>query len=138
MAEIPPSLGPEGYKFYLTAKVFDFLHRIAGVVLYLGLAYFSYLSVVELAGKVTIANFFLQYIADSKESRGWLWVVIRALPWVLAISCTAWAMLERYLRKKTVESMQGRIKQLELRLDPGRSTSTLTNQGDTNPRDASI
>jgi hypothetical protein len=53
----------------------------------------------------------------------------------LAGSATAWAVLERQLRLRKVETMQGHIKRLETILDPARSSSGLTTRGLTNPGD---
>ncbi|NNN05834.1 MAG: hypothetical protein HKL90_08020 [Elusimicrobia bacterium] len=64
-------LGQAEFRFYLTARIFDAIHRLAGVVLYLGLAYIGFLTVRELAGKTTVANFLLAYITTGAESHGW-------------------------------------------------------------------
>lgn len=48
---------------------------------------------------------------------------------------SAWAYTERKLRHRKVETLQGRIGELERRLDPNRSTSGLTTAGKTHPRD---
>jgi Flp pilus assembly protein protease CpaA len=53
----------------------------------------------------------------------------------LAGGATAWAVLERRLRLQKVDNMQGRIKQLEQMIDPNRSSSGLTTEGRTNPKD---
>lgn len=58
-----------------------------------------------------------------------------ALSLTLAGSVAIWALLERRLRHRKVESMQGRIKELELRIDSQRSSSNLTSAGKTNPAD---
>jgi hypothetical protein len=50
-------------------------------------------------------------------------------------TCAAWAILERILRQRKVEYMQGRIKELEQKIDPNRTSSDLTPKGQTNPRD---
>jgi hypothetical protein len=53
----------------------------------------------------------------------------------LAGAATVWAVCERMLRRYKVEKMQGRIKELETRLDPRRTTSGLLPDGRTNPAD---
>jgi hypothetical protein len=53
----------------------------------------------------------------------------------MAGSTTAWAIMERTLRHRKVDSMQGRIRQLEQMIDPNRTSSGLTTQGKTHPRD---
>jgi hypothetical protein len=58
-----------------------------------------------------------------------------AVTLALAGAACAWAVVERALRHRKVEHMQGRLKQLETSLDPRRSSSGLTTKGQTNPRD---
>jgi hypothetical protein len=56
--------------------------------------------------------------------------------WIsLAGAACAWGFVERTLRHRKVEQLQGRIKQLETMIDPDRSTSGLTPAGRTNPTD---
>lgn len=65
--------------------------------------------------------------------------VLVNVKFVAAIALTggamAWAVLERYLRLRKVDQLQGRIKQLEQMIDPNRSSSGLTTRGTTNPQD---
>lgn len=58
-----------------------------------------------------------------------------ALSLTLAGSAAAWGALERALRHRKVEYLQGRITELEKSIDPKRSTSSLTPEGKTNPYD---
>jgi len=46
-----------------------------------------------------------------------------------------WALRERRLRRRKVEQMQDRIRELETRIDPRRSSSGLLRDGKTNPAD---
>ena len=46
-----------------------------------------------------------------------------------------WAVAERWLRHRKVSTMQTRIIELELAIDPKRTSSGLTRGGRTNPRD---
>lgn len=48
---------------------------------------------------------------------------------------TAWAVVERTLRHRKVEYLQGRIRDLETGIDPERTSSRLTTKGKTNPED---
>ena len=50
-------------------------------------------------------------------------------------SAAVWAVCERALRRRKVESMQARIRLLETMIDPKRSTSGLLPNGKTNPAD---
>jgi hypothetical protein len=53
----------------------------------------------------------------------------------LAGGTTAWALVERFLRRRKTEYMQGRIRELEELVDSRRTTSGLTPKGKTNPKD---
>ena len=53
----------------------------------------------------------------------------------LTAGAAFWGYLERKFRQKKVEYLQGRIRDLELMLDPERTTSGLTTQGKTHPMD---
>lgn len=78
-----------------------------------------------LAGETTRLAFELSVLADVKF----------AVSVALAGSAAVWAIAERMLRHRKVESLQDRIKELERRLDPGRTSSQLTPKGKTNPYD---
>jgi Flp pilus assembly protein protease CpaA len=96
----------------------------------------------------TVAIFYFAFRAlealggqDTKLSIA-LTVVFHAfaeLKFVLAVAglsgVTIWAVAERKLRHRKVEYLQGRIKTLELQIDPGRTSSGLTPAGKTHPRD---
>lgn len=56
----------------------------------------------------------------------------------LAGAASAWAIAERRLRHRKVEELQGRIRTLETRVDPGRTSSGLTPKGTTHPRDMEV
>jgi hypothetical protein len=77
----------------------------------------------SLAGEST--RFELSVLADVKF----------AFTLSLAVGGCAWGAIERVLRHRKVEQMSGRIKELETRLDPNRSSSGLTPRGKTNPKD---
>jgi hypothetical protein len=86
-----------------------------------------YLAIDSFAGKTTIANIAMKYLAGKESNFG--------LPWILASVLCIWAILERYLRIRKTESLQGYIKKLEKKLDPDRTTSGLLPTGETNPKD---
>ena len=89
------------------------------------IAYIGKDFLVSIAGKETILALKLSFFSDIKF----------AASLTLAGSAVAWAVLERWLRHRKVELMQERIKQLELGIDPKRTSSGLTTKGKTNPRD---
>jgi hypothetical protein len=78
-----------------------------------------------IAGKETILALKLSFLADIRF----------AIAVSLAVAASGWALAERWLRHRKVESMQGRIRDLELKIDPNRTTTGLTPKGKTNPRD---
>lgn len=109
-------------------------HRTARALIralvWVALFYFMAQSVRELAGKDTslFVKGTLAFFADIK------FVATLALA-----GCAAgWAFAERALRHRKVEYLQDRIKQLELRIDPNRTTSGLTPAGKTHPRDREV
>lgn len=85
------------------------------------------LGVEAVSGQDTqlIVNATLGIFADLKFS----------LAVTLAGGATAWALVERYTRQRSVERIQGRIRQLEQTTDPGRTSSGLTPKGATSARD---
>lgn len=91
------------------------------------IAYFIYLSIASLAGQTTLASIGITFIGNLTVSE--------TVAWILAASGTIYGLNERRVRKNTVARLQPRITSLEKRLDPDRSSSTLTLRGDTNPED---
>lgn len=93
----------------------------------------AYLAIDTLAGRTTNADIalFVKYVAGGETGS----FLGKALPWILVVSVTLWALVERVLRKRQIERFETHVRNLELRLDPGRSSSRLTRRGDTNPED---
>jgi hypothetical protein len=103
-------------------KSFDVLIAIrwpAAVVLSI------WLGVPHLAGRKTeaIVLFWVQELGT-----------IDAVPWLLAVLTSAWAIAERALRRQKTEYLSGRIAQLETAIDPGRTSSGLAKTGDSKRR----
>src|SRR5438128_2329756 len=96
------------------------LIRVAGAVY---AVYLGHGALEVLAGETTKLALELSVLADVKFT----------LTFALAGAATTWAVAERIIRHRKVEQMQGRIKELETRLDPNRSSSGLTPKGKTNP-----
>jgi membrane protein implicated in regulation of membrane protease activity len=82
-------------------------------------------ALAPLAGQNTAVSLGLNLLADFKMT----------IAIALTGSAAAWAMIERVLRQRKTKYLQDRIKQLEERLDPDRSSSELTRTGKTNPKD---
>jgi hypothetical protein len=88
-----------------------------------------YLAIDSIAGKTTA------FQAAVTVGFSLLWDIRFVVAFSLAGATTIWAAAERWLRHRKVNFLQGRIKELELKIDPGRTTSGLTTKGRTNPRD---
>lgn len=92
-------------------------------------AYFGFEALKHFAGESTrvdvALSLFLSAIAEMK---------VFALLSLTGAAC-AWGFLERALRHRKVERMQGRIRELETLIDPNRSSSGLTPAGRTHPED---
>lgn len=92
-----------------------------------GIAFFFYLTIEALAGKSTESNLALKLVTDFNAS-DYLWKTLAAV-----FGIYGWN--QRKLRKDTVQRLQGRNSKLETAIDPGRTSSRLTQRGDTRPED---
>ncbi len=112
---------------HLIDKVFTTVWLIIKCGFWLGIAYIVYLSIKELAGQTTVAQFILGYFSGNESSSGsstTIWVIVSVL-------CGIWAKFERWLRLRKVADMSERIKLLESHIDPTRTSSGLTKSGET-------
>ena len=100
------------------------LIRWAGVV---AIAGFAYLSIDSLAGETTSADIGIRIIGNIKLSE--------VFAFLFGGGGVAYGLRQRTLRKSTIERLQERIKKLEEKKDPERSSSGLTPKGDTHPND---
>lgn len=92
-------------------------------------AYFGFHALQKMAGQNTSVSIALSLI----------FTAFAELKFVFMIGLTGvsiiWAVGERRLRYRKVEYLQGRIKTLEMAVDPNRTSSQLTAEGKTNPND---
>lgn len=117
----------ETLKFLIWSRGFDLAGKAFSTILYLGIGYYIWQIFKELAGKTTITDIVLKYIISEDGYNG--------VPWLLVVIFGLWAGLERSLRKRKTKYFQGRVTELEKRLDPNRTTSGLLETGDTHPKD---
>ena len=106
------------------ASVLNNLIQWGGLV---AIFYFGYLTVDTLAGQTTTADIGINFLANIRIST--------ALAWGVGAVGVSYGMVQRKLRRDTVERLQGRITKLERREDPNRSSSKLTMRGDTRKED---
>lgn len=125
-----PSEDEQAVRFMVISKILDLAGQIVNGAIWIALAYIGYLAIDSLAGKTTVANIVLKYLTAEESDYGF--------PWILVGAFAIWAVLERRLRKRKIESLQGHIRELEKRLDPNRTTSGLLPTGDTNPEDKDL
>ncbi len=90
-------------------------------------AYLVFRSIDSLAGRSTDSNIMVKFITDFKANK-WFSTVFAGLMGV-------WGFSERALKKKAVKRLHGRVKELEEKIDPTRTSSGLTQTGDTRPED---
>lgn len=81
--------------------------------------------VANLAGRETLVALKFAFFGD------WRFTASMSL----AGAGCAWAAVERWLKHRTVKQMAARIKELETQIDPNRTSSRLTSEGKTNPKD---
>jgi hypothetical protein len=106
------------------ASVANNLIRWGGLV---AIFYFIYRSIGALAGNTTVANIGLTVFGDVKLSD--------VFGYVFGGSGVAYGLAQKRLRRNKTHYLQGRIKDLETKLDPQRTSSGLTTHGDTHPKD---
>ena len=91
--------------------------------------YFFYRIVGVLAGKTTLASLVMTIVANAKVSDG--------ICLLLTGGGSAYGIAQRQLRRRNIRRLTERPKELELRMDPNRSSSGLTIKGTTRPEDKS-
>jgi hypothetical protein len=97
-----------------------------------GICCFGYLSIAALAGRSTLAAFGLYLFADLKVNT----VVSHLAMATFGIGGTSYGYAQRRLKQKNIERMSRKNEELEQKLDPNRSSSSLTKKGLTRPEDA--
>ena len=116
---------PEAVEYNRVEQRYRTLRTLIRSILGAAVAYFIWQAVKDIAGLDT--SFVVKLLADVN-------VAIK-ISWVLTGFEGLWAFLEGQARRRKVEKMQARIKELELRLDPARTSSGLTTKGLTHRQD---
>lgn len=111
---------------HVVDRVFTTVWLLIKCSFWVSIAYIAYLAIKELAGQTTVANFVLGYFTSEAPgtSSSFIWMLV-------AGACFLWAKIERWLRLRKVSAMSARIKELELLQDKNRTSSGLTNTGET-------
>jgi hypothetical protein len=82
---------------------------------------YVYLGVAVLAGRSTVAEFFMKVLANMSVST--------TLSLSFGATGLTYGWIQRQLRRRTIREKAARIKELEELLDPGRSSSGLMPDG---------
>ena len=98
------------------------------------IAWFAYASISVLAGKTTSAIFRASFMTNFLSTDNWCKPAI-ILVVLLCIAVVLYGKVQRYLRQNTIERLESRIRDLETRIDPNRSSSMLTPRGETRKED---
>lgn len=114
------------FRFFVWSRSFDIVKVLISAIVTVVLGYFALQAVALLAGKTTEASFFLGHFSSAGE---------RLSPWAVTAIAVFWAIVERRLRLRKTEYLQGRLAMLERGIDPGRTTSNLLPNGQTRPED---
>ena len=112
--------------FHFIDQVFTTIWLAIKAGMWISLAYIAYLAIKELAGQQTAARFIFGFFTTEKPDESWpkIWIAASVLFFI-------WARLERWLRLRKVASMSNRVKELERHFDQNRTSSGLTNTGET-------
>lgn len=105
-------------------SIFNNVIRWGSVVL---IVRYMYLSVASLAGQETIANVMISFLANLTVSQ--------SLAYIFGGGAIIYGVAERRIRQRTIKRLQGRVQQLEIVQDPRRTSSNLTERGETHPQD---
>lgn len=114
-------------KAKLSESIVSVLNNILKYGCYLLIARYSYLSIDCLSGLKTESNIVFKLITDFH--------INEVLSYLIGVAGVVYGEVQRRLKLKTIERLQGRKRELEERVDPGRSSSNLLPNGETNPVD---
>jgi len=88
---------------------------------------YVYLSIEALAGRATFSHIMIALLGNVTISR---WAA-----WIFGAGGVVYGVRQNKLRKDTVARLAPRARKLEEQLDKRRSSSKLTERGETNPED---
>lgn len=104
----------------------DRAYSLVAIALRYGIPSYAAIQIAKvLAGKTTLANIALSFAQNNSDQ-------LQYFVWGILI---LWALAERWLRRQKTRFLHRRILDCEKRLDPDRSSSHLTEAGETHPND---
>lgn len=84
-------------------------------------------ALTTLAGKTTSANILVNLLGNLNLSN--------SIATLFGGGGIAYGLMERRQRQNMIQRQHGRVKKMEQQIDPNRSSSNITEKGDTNPKD---
>lgn len=128
-AESPDKTWDSPFKYRVLAKVIDLSKTVIRGGIGLGALWIIKETIIPFAGSESTADIEILYrLATDLSADKWA-------AYILGGGGLIYGLRERKLRKKYIERMSDRIKSLEEKIDPGRSSSGLPKTGDTKPTD---
>ena len=133
------------YETYKITKIMDGVVKVFNTLIQYGSAVlifrYIYLSVNSLAGRETFADIKVDWktvmdvVKESGDLNPFLYWGIVILAVLVSFGSIIYGWRERSLRISNIERMESHISYLETMIDKDRSSSGLTPQGTTNPKD---
>jgi len=127
---------PAASRALVTLRLIDRLYQLSATVVKWGaliwIASYVAQSVEFLAGQRTDASFSFVFQLIKKTGSAGLGEFIWAL---IALIAVIYGVVQKRLRRRAIEHFSSHIRVLEMALDSKRSSSELTHDGRTNPRD---
>ena len=109
----------------IVAEITKLLGTIARCVMWCIIAYYAYLAIMELAGKITISDLDIDISADTLKSVN----KVNAGCVFFGILGVLYGLAQRMLRRQYIERMDKAIKERDKRLDPRKGSSGLNKNG---------
>lgn len=118
-------------RFRLISQTIDGFIRVVRTVFIVGgviwVASYAKDAFIAFAGKHTDANLAFNVLANLHADR---WFA-----YLFGVGGAGYGLVERRLKRRTIERLTARTEELELRLDPARTSSQLTPEGTTRRED---
>lgn len=111
---------------------------VSRAVPWIGIVAISYIwadAIKFLAGQETIADISVKIVENLTVKITQTQYVVEYVEYAVIVLAVLYGLRQRKLRRDVIEKMEGRVRELEQRVDPNRSSSNLTSRGDTNPTD---
>lgn len=134
MGDLPkprPSSPSVGLQHVVRLRIIDAIDANIRLLIKYGflavVAFFAYGAIAVLAGKQTFAQIGIKLLGDIK--------IANSIGYVVGGSGIIYGRRQKKLKEDVIQKLAPRIKELETKIDPKRSSSGLTERGRTRPED---